>query len=297
MTTGDWVWTYRGPDGTEYAFGDGEDVGVSEIDGLDGYDQVRSSTKPIPRGHGGVPGSHYLPARTPVFKLQATAETQAELEGWRQAAMDALTPSVDEDGTLTWQRPGQDPRMMFCRPVLLSWPTTADTSAMQADPQVVFEAADPRTYAAVPRSYFLKPYSVSGGINSPVNDIKDAVVTGLEVVATNDGNTGAPPVVRFYGPTTGTCTGVQLLNLTTGVTFDVQTNIVAGQILTVDMRARVAAIGGLVVSLSGSDRYGSWQTPRDALLIARGSNVLRFTGDGTTAGMICRVDYQDAWIA
>lgn len=293
----DYVWTYTAPDGGTVSFGDGQLAEVLQISGLDGFDNVRSSTTDIPRGHGGVPGKHFLPPRAPVFRLEAIEATQAGLESTRQQLVDGLTVSTDVAGTLQWERPGQAARLMFCRPVSVVWPTDSREIGLAAEPRVAFEAADPRMYAAAGKTVRLEPYTAGGGLDFTVEYAKEFTVTGLDKAASNGGNVGCPPVVRFYGPTSGTCTGVQLLNRTTGVTLDVQTSITAGQTLTVDMRAFVASTGARVVDLSGASRYGDWQQPRTPLLIEPGSNVLRFTGDGTTTGMECVVDFADTWLS
>lgn len=288
----DWLWTYTSPTGETLSWGAGTIYRPQKLTGLDGFEEVRSSTTDIPRGHGAVPGQHFLPPRMPVFDLKVVAN---DMTAAREAALKALVPSVSEDGILSWQRPGETARMLYCRPIAAPWPTERHQHV--ATPKFAFEAADPRMYSSAGKSATLDPYTTSGGVNDPVNDPKDATVSGSDVAVTNAGNVGAPVVLRFYGPTSGTCTGVQLTNRTTGVAIDVQTNIEAGQILTVDMRAFIAATGARVIDLSGSGRYGDWQQTRQAVLIEPGSNLLRFTADGTTTGMSCRVDFADAWIS
>lgn len=288
----DWVWTYTSPSGPEVQWGTGTMIYPHKLTGLDGFDQVRNSTVDIPRGHGGIPGQHYLPPRQPVFDCRVASD---DMTAVREQAMKALAPSISTDGTLVWKRLGEATRLLYCRPVSVVWPM--GQAYQFAEVKLAFEASDPRMYAGVGRTTTLQPFAASGGVNSPVDDVKDADVSGLEKTAQNDGNAGSPPVIRFYGPSSGTCTGVQLANRTTGVTVDVQTSITAGQILTVDMRALVAATGSRVVDLSGAARYGDWQQPREPLLIGPGSNVLRFTADGDTSDMQCVVSWRDAWIS
>lgn len=292
----DFQWTFtRGAHSV--TFGLDTDLIVRSVEGLDGYDQLRSSTVTIPRGHGGIPGQHYAGVRYPTFRLLAAADSVADMPTLRDQVMQALAPSTSEDGTLDWITDGMSgTRRLYCRPLVVSWPLDGSRSARLSEAAVTFEAADPRIYSVAGKQVSLDAFSTSGGVNDPVNDPKNVTVSGSDVAVTNDGNTGAPPVIRFYGPTSGTCTGVQLTNRTTGVQIDVQTDIVAGQILTIDVRAFLAATGARVIDLSGSSRYGSWQQTREALLIEPGSNLLRFTADGITTGMSCRVDFADTWL-
>lgn len=289
----DWLFTYTSPTGGAVSWGPGTDLKVNQIEGLDGFDQVRSSTVEIPRGDGAVPGQHFLSARTPVFGWRVIS---GDMTAVREAALRGLVRSVSAEGTLQWNRPGETPRLLYCRPLSVNWPTSHPSHV--ADVKVAFEAADPRMYSAGGKSVTLQPYTAGGGLDFDVEYAKEFTVTGAEKPAANDGNTGSPVVARFYGPTSGTCTAVRLLNTTTGVTLEVATDIVAGQILTVDMRAFVAATGARVIDLSGSGRYGAWSQPREPLLIEPGDdNVLRFEADGTTDGMRCRVDWADSWMS
>ncbi len=293
MTAADFTWTFELADAS-LTFGADTDLEILKVDGLDGWD-ARSSSRPIPRGHGAVGGAHFLPGLEPVFRCEAMG-TQERVEELRELWAAGLPISTDDVGTLTFKRPGTDERFHHARVLARHWPTDARNIGVKAEPTVAFEVNDPRAYATTLKQEKLTPYVEGGGLDFGVDFGVDFTVTGNDGSADNGGNADSPPLIRFFGPDSGTCTGVQLLNRTTGVEIDVQTNITAGQILTFDVRAFVAATGGRVVDLDGANRYGSWQHTREALLIASGSNLLRFTADGATDGMECVVSFRDCWL-
>lgn len=292
MTLADWTWRFELA-GDHIDFGDGTDLDIVKVDALDGWD-VRTSSRPIPRGHGMAAGSHFLPGLEPVFTLEAIGDQQ-QVEQVREVWAAGFIVSQETQGTLTFKRPGTAERFFYARVIARDWPLDAVTNAMDVESTVAFEITDPRAYSTDLHNVHLEPFEASGGLNYPVVDYpKNWTVVGNEKVAHNDGNIGSPPLVRFFGPESGTMNGVQLLNVTTGVLLDVQTDINPGQALTFDVRAFVAATGGRVVDLAGANRYGSWQQPRSPLLIVPGDNLLRFTGDGSTDGARCVVSHRDA---
>jgi N-methylhydantoinase B/oxoprolinase/acetone carboxylase alpha subunit len=115
-------------------------------------------------------------------------------------------------------------------------------------------------------------------------------------VAQNSGTAEAYPLVRFYGPTVGTVTGVTLTNVTNGTSLAIATTITSGQILSADMTAAVTGANTLVISLDGASRYGSWTVPRAAFSISPGSNVLRFQVTGTSTDAIANLTWRDTWL-
>lgn len=293
MALADFIWEFAVA-GSEFQFGVDTGFELLNVDGLDGW-ETRTASRNIPRGDGQVPGDHFLPGLEPVFRCEVLG-TQETVEQLREEWDAGLPLSRSAEGTLTFKRPGTVERFHYARVLARQWPTDARTMGLRVEPTVAFEVSDPRAYSTTRKQEKLQVYAEGGGLNYDVDYAKDWTVTGLDVAVANLGNAGSPPLIRFFGPDTGTCTGVQLRNRTTGVTLDVQTNITSGQTLTVDMRAFIAATGDRVVDLSGANRYGSWQHVREALLIEPGSNLLRFTADGTTTGMECIVQFRDCWL-
>lgn len=291
MTLADWTWRFE-LEGDHIDFGDGTDLDIVGVDALDGWD-VRTSSRNIPRGHGMAPGSHFLPGLEPVFHLEAMGD-QEEVELLRERWAAGFIVSEETQGRLMFKRPGTDERYFHARVVARDWPLDAAGHGQIVESTVAFEITDPRAYSTALKKVQLEPFSASGGLDYPVNYPKNWTVVGNDKVAANGGNIGSPPLIRFFGPDSGTMSAVQLINRTTGVTLDVKTDINPGQTLTFDVRAFVAATGDRVVDLDGANRYGSWQHPRVPLLIEKGDNLLRFTGDGSTDGARCVVSHRDA---
>jgi hypothetical protein len=164
---------------------------------------------------------------------------------------------------------------------------------------MAFECANPRIYSTVQKSETLGVFSTGGegvdwGIDFEV-DFSAVAGGGIDVVHTNAGNTNAYPLVRFYGPNVGTCDGVELQNLTTGVNLTIDTPILIGQILTADMSARATGAGRRIIDLDGSSRYGDWVLPRETFFLHKGDNVLRLvlTGSSTSTDVQAIVQWRD----
>lgn len=281
-------------------FGEGCDIMVNNAEGFEGF-EVRSSDSDQPRGDGGLRGLDYVAPRTVAFELVAW---EPDLDGSLYEAVWAsiratFRPSRTEDGELTFKRAGQPERLIRCRPVQLVRREDWKRFNRYGFPPVVLRAVDPRIYSTEVRSQNVSIFATtSGGAELPVTEFPVDFTGGTqtELVVQNDGTADAFPLLRFYGPTVGTCTAVKLTNSTTGQVFEVVTPIATGQILTGDMEAAVTGSERLVVALDGSSRYGSWALPREPFALAPGSNTLRFEVTGTSTDVICNVTWRSTWM-
>jgi hypothetical protein len=296
MALTDLQWSYRG-----LTFGEGTTYFVNTAEGFEGFD-TRTSDADQPRGDGGIRGLDYVAARTLAFELALieTADLDGSIyEGLYAAVRAAFAPSLSQDYPLVFKRPGLPERQINCRPIQLSRSEKFLRFNRFGFPPVVLRAVDPRIYATTVQTVSVPVYAASiGGVDLPAELPLD--FTGgaqIEVQATNNGTANAYPLIRFYGPTTGTVTGVTLTNSTTGDVLQISTTITTGQILTADMTAAVTGSNSLVVSLDGSSRYGSWALPRTAFPLAPGSNSLRFQVTGTSTDALCAVTWSDTWIS
>lgn len=282
------TYTYRG-----LTFGEGADILVTRVDGLGGF-EARSGDREIPRGHGSTPGKHFAASRQVMFRLHVNGDPTS-VEEMLAELQTAFLVSEDDQHELRFARPGRPERMIRCRPIVL--PRVDTPPAFFASPSVALIAADPRIYSVARRQLDVPLFSAGGAIDYPVEYPKD-YTSGvyLDAVARNAGNADAYPLVRFYGPSTGTLTRVVLRNLTTGAVLDIDTDILTGQILTFDGEALVTVNGNQVVGLDGASRYGDWQQPREPFALPPGESLLRFeiTGTGTTAR--CLLTWHDTWI-
>lgn len=296
MTLADLQWSYR-----DLVFGDGTRYHVNWVDGFEGHD-ARTSDSDNPRGDGAIRGLDYVAPRTVGFEL-AMIEIDGDTENPNYETMwlrirNAFAPSRSLDYELAFKRPGMPERMIRCRPVQLTRKETYRQYNAVGFPPVTLRAVDPRIYSTELQTALLQPFSASvGGIDLP-NDLSWDFGAGsqIEVNAENDGNAEAYPLVRFYGPVSGTVTGVTLTNVTTGDVLEISATITSGQILTADMTAAVTGANSLVISLDGASRYADWELPRRAFALAPGSNTLRFEVTGTSTDAQCLLQWRDTWM-
>lgn len=294
MTLSDLQWSYRG-----LVFGEGTDYHVNRAEGFEGF-EVRSSDSGLPRGDGAIRGLDYVAPRTIAFELaliEYTGEDITYEDRWTQLRS-TFRPFRDADYPLTFKRPGMPERMIWCRPVQLARVEKYLDFNVRGFPPIVLRAADPRVYSTEQYGAYVPVYSASGGgVDFNVNFGTDfGAATTTEQVATNNGTTDAYPLIRFYGPTTGTVTGVKLTNTTTDQVLEISAAITTGQILTADMEAAVTGANRLIISLDGSTRYGDWELPREAFALAPGDNTLRFEITGTSTDAICHMSWRDTWM-
>lgn len=284
--TDDGQYTYRG-----LTFGRGTTLELAAVNGLGGA-EMRTGDQPLPRGHGAVPGSHYVEPRTVVLEFVSLGGTP-DLEPLSRVLADTFVVQP-APLPLEWKVEGYSTRFVYARPVQVVPPRD-----LRSQPKVALTCADPRIYSADERSLNIPRYAAAGGqLDYPGDYPKDFPAgTNVDAVATNAGAADAYPTIRFYGPTDGnTVTAVTLRNLTTGQILTVTTAILAGQILTVDNTAWVTASGGLVVALDGTSRYGSMAQPRTPFALVPGDNILRFETSGTSTAAAAVLSWRDTWL-
>lgn len=287
MALADGQYSYRG-----LTFGAGTSHPVRRVEGLEGF-AARVGDRDLPRGHGAVRGKHLLSARLPLLTLRVTRPIES---GW-ETIREAFPISEDEDHELAWKREGMPERLLRCSVIDLPRSEQVPEGVAVQWANVALRAADPRIYSTERRQLALTPHDGSGGgIDYTVDYPKDFPAgVSVDGTAHNAGKADAYPLVRFFGPTSGTATSVTVLNRTTGQELTVNTDIAAGQTLTFDGTAFVTASGGQVLHISGASRYGDWAQPREPLALVPADNVLRFTATGTTAGMLAVLDWRDTW--
>jgi hypothetical protein len=279
-------------------FGEGTQIMVDHAEGFEGF-EVRTSDSDEPRNDGAIRGLDYVSARTIAFTLALGETSDTDYETDWATIREAFMPSRSTDQALTFKRPGQVERYINCRPIQLVRVEDYLRFNQIGHPPLVFRAVDPRIYSSATQSLIATVFaSSSGGMDWPVTnwpiDFTGASQTLFSAV--NNGTADAYPLIRFYGPTVGTVTGVTLTNLTNGDVLTVSTTITTGQILTADMTAAVTGANTLVVSLDGANRYGSWAVPRAPFRLSPGSNDLKFTVSGTSTDALASIQWSDTWI-
>lgn len=294
MALADYQFSYN-----NFTFGDGTVYYVDHFEGFEGY-EVRQSDSDQPRNDGAIRGLDYVGARTIGITLALAETTDTDYEARWATLRAAFVPSRSTDLPLTFKRPGQDERYINCRPVQLTRVEEYTKFNQVGHPPVVLRAVDPRIYSTTAKTVNTTVYAaVSGGMDWSVTNWPVDFAGGSQnfAVAVNNGTADAYPLIRFYGPTVGTCTAVTLTNLTNGDVLTVITTISSGQILTADMNAAATGANSLIVSLDGSNRYGSWAVPRSAFRLSPGSNSLKFQITGTSTDMVANLLWRDTWLS
>lgn len=275
--------------------GVGSPYGIRRIEGLEDLN-VRSSDRTLPRNHGSVPGPHYASAKDVIVELvvknSGDPETLAErLADLRAAFKIQATPKL-----LKWKRPGRVERQINVAPIQVQHVDEYAFVDRVAFPRIALTAADPRIYSTELHQATLSVYDPTGpGLDYPIDYPAEFPAPATGVLIHNSGSADAYPLVRFYGPSSGTTDEVLLRNVTTGQVQEVVTPIAPGQVLTVDNEAHVTGSGEQVVGLDGSTRYGSWSQPRTPLRLPPGDSLLRYEVVGETT-TLCVVTWRDTWI-
>src|SRR5690606_25605130 len=127
--------------------------------------EVRTSDSDQPRGDGGIRGLDYVAPRTIAFEL--VAWDVGDGDGWTYeatwaAVREALRPSRDTAFPLTFKRPGQPERLIYCRPVSLVRQEQWSTFGRSGYPPIVLRAVDPRIYSTEVRRGNVGVYSATG---------------------------------------------------------------------------------------------------------------------------------------
>lgn len=272
--------------------------GVELEEGLDGLD-IASGSRGFSRRHGNLPGLNFANEKIIRFRLGLDNQvTFEDIEESLRQFRNIITAHEELDRNRDWlefKRPGKVRQRIRCRPLIADILREASNPAMIKFP-LVFEAEDPRVYMCETKSVILLPYdtSVVGAdfpMNFPVDFEGDAGTGSIEVVVTNMGNSVAYPRMQVFGPDTGVTTSVSFMNVTTGQTSTVTTDIVANQVLTMDMEAMLYPLDTIPITLDGSTRYGDWQHPREPFVLAPGDNLLRLIVEGQTTGVISSIQW------
>ncbi len=283
----------------QFWFGDTSEAGKvfginteTDVISTEGFEKlnIRSGTRTLPRDDGSVPGLHLVLSKDVIFELDILGDTEY------YSMLDALGPRKNMEAQLHWKFPGQDQKFMRARVFSRSDKRTGFTNS-KIPMTLVFEVADPRIYGLVTETESINIFSVqSEGIEFEIDFEVDFLLQGgggFDVIHRNEGNSDAYPLVRFFGPVSGTCTAVKLLNLTTGVDLELTTTILAGQTLTCDMDARKRGTGSRVIDLAGASRYGDWVLPRDTFYFQPGDNSIRLETTGTSTDVVAVTNWRD----
>ncbi len=289
-------WLYR-----SLLMGEASDYDVDEVVGIRGF-KGRDSSVFLPRGDGQVPGRNYLRGKTVTMRVRAYGVPDtSDQAGKEQDLETAFQVSQDDQFDLNYKRAGWPEQRIIARPISVDRVLRHSNERGSAPYILTLQASDPRTYGIILSEVVVPIFDTSktGGLDYPVDYPKNynqGSSAGATALIGNAGNATAWPVIEVAGPTDGgTLTSIQLLNLTNGDEIIVNTQVLAAQVLRIDMTALVTGSGELVVSIDGSTRYNDWELPRAPFGLEPGTNELRFNVSGTTEAAVCSVSAYDTW--
>lgn len=261
---------------------------VVSHDGLYGH-SMRTADEDRATGDGSDRGVDLQSARQFTITVEVGG-TEAETETLLAELYRRCAPQREFDWPMTWRHPGQEPRVVWCRPVDLPRQVNSDNARL-AQQSIVFRAADPRHHSAVMRRVTVPV--------TPAGQDASVVVVG----ALNLGDALAYPVIRIAGPPTGSepVTRLQLVNITGDVAFEIAATLGAGASLVARMDGLAASTNEATITIDGDPKYATWQQPREPFYLApdpvveHGVNVLYLRTVPEGAAVTCILEYHDTW--
>jgi hypothetical protein len=134
---------------------------------------------------------------------------------------------------------------------------TLDTDAARGDyvNEVMFWAPDPRVYENDDNSSSTGPQTTGAGFGFPMDfTISFGASTSGAATCTNSGNIETRPVVTLTGP----MSNPSVANLTTGLVWSAEIDLVAGEVLVVDFDDKTVLLNGTTNRYSAFT--GQWWT-------------------------------------
>lgn len=258
-----------------------------EVAGLEQI-PIRTPSQELPGGHGAfIPNQLYGARRIIVAGKVRGSTNQVYLDN-RQLLQEALKVSRDSAGKLVpvtakFNLLGGDGYQAAVVPI--RGPEMAFKPGHVTMEDFVFEleAADPALYAqALTEATISLP--TGGGTALPTAlPASLAAGTGGQAVLTNSGNLETFPTVRFDGP----LTNPTIFNLTLGITLQLTVTLLAGEFITVDMKARTITQG------TSTNKMNTLASGSDFFWLKPGENTIKFSalsGSGTA-----KVSFRSSW--
>jgi hypothetical protein len=278
-------YTLTGPDGARVVFNDKTDANyvgfLSNISGLDSPD-VRESADDLIGDDGGVHGLFFYGRRPIVIEgyidntpspyladSDGNVLTENGVRNARMTMLQRVTNAMRRDLEIRWQPEGGVEQMVRVRrqqPLRIA-------GAYNKSFQAALVAADPRIYGTA------------------INEIR--FDPNVDSTATNKGTMRTPPTATVYGPTSGTMTGIEIHNHTTGeyIVFAPSYALAPGQYIVVDF------VNKTITRESGLNIYDKLVFASSTWFqIEPGDNTIAVHGTGTTTGASMVLRWQDAWV-
>lgn len=286
MAVNDFQMQYNG-----LLFGRDTPIGIESISGFEDYSATMGDVA-VPREWGDIPGLHTVDSKEIVLEVSTTSDNSLG------DILNTFQPS-ETPKQLILKDPYSYERFVYGRPigrVMLKNPIHKFKKMVT----IRIKAADPRIYSVMQEQAEASVFSATGGLDYSLAEYsKEYVGSGStgEAVVNNDGNSKAYPVIKIFGPPTGTLLGSTITNLTTGKTaeFVYASSLLSSDVLTADMRRIVVADSSDIPYIylgTSTNRYSTWQLPREPFYLAPGDNQIRYEVDGTTTDAEIQLIYR-----
>lgn len=268
----------------DLTFGHGLDVGVVEVEGLTSLPGVRTGDSARPQADGMYPGADYLAGRILQFDLVVAQEAVAR-ETILNAVAEAFLVRQDEL-PLMYELPGQDERMINCRPRKRAM--KVDNTWQHGVARIAIElfASDPRLYSTTLQTAITTRAIVTGGLDTPhAFPHSFGTVSGGAVNCMNNGITDTWPIIVWEGP----LTNPEATLTATGETLGVTITLAAGETLVADFKEKTVLLNNI------ASRTGLVVRPTSTwFALPPGNSSVRLSASAGTGTML--VTWRDAWL-
>ncbi len=274
-----WEFTFDG-----VTFGDGTDIDVAEVTGLEDLPDIRRADRPRARAAGRWANPHYPDERIVTFRLEM-AEEDPDALGVLLGQIDSMTVPRDDASPLGFHFDGRPEQVVFARPLRRQIPTDLRRLFGAAVATVQFVAADPLKYSATETSDSTGVGSVSGGLGFPHGFPHGfGSATAGTIAVQNDGTVDAPWTATLDGPLTSP--SITLVG-TTGALALNGFSLAAGESLEIDSAERTVMLNGTASRYSSLTSRTWFDLPPGASLVQLGAAA----GTGTLT-----LRYRSAWL-
>lgn len=282
-----------------FVWGPGTNVFVDAVSGLDDLPTVRTFDADRGYDHGEWQGVDFVSGRDITLTFQVRANStligdtarNADMTARLALLMNAMVPQNKSMLTSTELPLLLYNNTRFCN-VKVRKRTAPYASTYLADTvevTVLFHSTSERILSVTQQAFLsaliLNP-SVGRTYPRTYNYSYGGLVGAPPLTVVNNGNWPARPVCVIFGP----CLNPQIANISSGLTiqFNLQLNI--GDVLVVDMDAKVAWLNGTVSRRSTLSFLSSWWE------LAPGSSQIQFAAAEYGSGAQMALTFNDCWV-
>ncbi len=273
--------------GTAYRWSGDDDAltGWEDAPGLD-----RGSV-PRPARHGSWAGRDYAQERVVSWKCMVGSGDVSEFGALVKALRRATAISDhDEDAPLVIRTRGGETLLAYGKIAQRFIPNNKAAGIGRGTASLQWICTDPRRYSVTEHSTLIPQPSAGSGLVYPITyplDFGTAGDSGSRLVD-NAGDAAASPVLTITGP----CTTPAVIQVASGLRFELDLVLAAGESVVVDTGANTVLLGGV------ADRFFSMtaaSVPPELFTLPLGETELAFRAAAYGGGAQCTVTWRDAY--